>query len=106
MNHKERAERRIKIAEFAAVHGTAKAALEFSVSHQLVTQCLKSHGMRGNDRLTVKVSSFEILRKLLDGQSGSEIAREHNVSRQFVDIVKRRAQAAGFSFTKHVVIDN
>lgn len=43
-----------------------------------------------------RLSSFQILKKLLDGQSGASIASDFNVSRQRVDQIASKARSAGF----------
>lgn len=47
-----------------------------------------------------QVPTFKILKALLDGQRQSAIAREFNVSRQWVSLIKIKAMDAGFDLKK------
>jgi transcriptional regulator len=46
------------------------------------------------------VATFKILKALLDGQKQSDIARDFNVSRQWISAIKRKAIDAGFDLRK------
>jgi len=42
------------------------------------------------------VRTFTILKALLDGDTPADIARKYDVSRQWVNVIKRKAIQAGF----------
>ena len=52
--------------------------------------------MSRNDGST---ATFKILKALLDGERPSDIARRFEVSRQWIDTVKRKGIEAGFPLT-------
>lgn len=99
MSHEERAMRRKKIAEYASEHGSSSAATEFGVSLGTVRGALQESGVRKTQgHQNASVSSYYILRLLLDGVSRTEIAAKQKITKQRVSHIKMAAQSAGFEF--------
>lgn len=95
-SRKEQAARRKKMAKFAKKHGVDVAAQEFGVSIGTVYLACREYDTKPVRKPQVAESTLVIVRKLLDGERQSDIARDLGVSRQYVSQVKRRAIAAGF----------
>ena len=95
MTHKEARARRARIAKLGETMGTLEIAEKLGVSRAYVYQTLAREGIpskKPNGR------AFCILRRLLDGDRGIDIASEYGISRQRVNQVKVEAEKAGFTF--------
>jgi len=103
ISHAERREQRKAAAELCKTKPISEVCVETGLSDSVVRLACKEfcvefvkeprkapHGL--------KISSFRILKLLLDGKRQVDIAREFNVSRQFVEQVRDRGVAAGFVF--------
>lgn len=95
----ERSELKKQIAEYASIHGVHKSAKRFAVSETTVRSSLYQNGLARAESIPMSVSSFVILRMLLDGIQGSEVASQVKVSRQRVSQIKKDAEKAGFKFS-------
>lgn len=100
LTHDERRARRQKMAQYAHKHTCEDAALRFGVHEATVKAALREHNLPCRKRRPPAVSSFVVLRRLLDGATGGTIAEELNITRQRVNIIKQRAKSAGFTFKK------
>lgn len=99
MTHKERFERRRQIAEYARDHGKSKAASHFKVSLGTVVAACREHEIKPQEKgKASRTNTFMVLKRLMDGASLTEIGQEMGVSRQYVLIVKRRAESVGIIF--------
>lgn len=103
LSHKERLERRKKIADL--VKGGAPieyAAKVFGVSTNTVRNSCKNNGVylprKANIHHATKVSSFQMLMELLKGKTLQAIADELGVTRQRVGQIRMAASMAGFAF--------
>jgi len=90
---------RLNIAGYCKQHTANEAAKKYGVPLGAVyAACHKSkvtpQKPLPNSRLSSK--SLEILKLLLDGETGSDVARKHNVTRQWVSAIKTMAIKAGF----------
>lgn len=96
--HEQLKQRRLKIAKFCKSNTASAAAAKFGMSKSLVSKACREHDVRPrmSEDNWAHVSTFEILKRMIDGESGSAIARDCHVSRQSVFCVKKRAIKAGF----------
>lgn len=98
MTQEERRQRRERIAKWAADNGVADASRKFGVSTGIVYESCAEFGltaMRINRNGQGK-KQFQILKRLIDGMNGQEIADQFGVTRQWVNQVKIAAKEAGF----------
>lgn len=100
MTREERQQRNESILEYAKQHGIAEAAKQFDVSYSSAYGVCRTAGVKLPRRVnaTASLSTYGILKKLLDGQRQADIARDFNVSRQRVEQIQRKAEEAGFQF--------
>lgn len=98
--HSEAATLRGYIAMCAKDYGVSAAARQFAVSMQTVRNACREHGVvvdrANNVKKIASATTFVILKKLLDGVSQADLAREFKVSRQRVSEIKCAAVEAGF----------
>lgn len=96
--------RKQEIANYAKEHGVNAAARHYNLAATTIQNYCKVAGFHISqlsrsygDQLKPR-NAFIILKRLLDGDSGSVIASDLGVSRQRVSQVKESAIAAGFRF--------
>ena len=93
-----RREFRRQVAEYAVEHGRVEAVQKFNTSWTAVDRGLQEIGVelceKGANNLSV--SSFKILRRLLDGVKSAEVQEEFHISRQRVSQIRLKAKEAGF----------
>lgn len=100
MTQEEREKRNQGIIEHAQQNDIYSAAREFGVSYSLAYKICRTAGFTPprHHRSAMKLSTFQILKRLLDGERQSAIATKFEISRQRVEQVQRQAEQAGFQF--------
>lgn len=88
-------EERKRIAQRAAEIGAIKASVELDRSLPFVYRCCAQFDVAPLQRYGNK--RFTILKMLLDGKTNRETAEALNVSRQYVDLIRKEARSAGFN---------
>ena len=97
--HEKSRDRRREIALYVAEHGKQAAVEHFQISISTVNvACYENGVISESSPKAAGIRSLQIVKLLLDGLSMSDIARQFNVSRQYVHIMKNRAEKAGFTF--------
>lgn len=102
MTRKQRKDRRKAAAEHAAEHGIASAAEKYGISKQTVLFGANEFKIsipvterKYTQPRIQKTNPFLVLKRLQDGVSQSDIAREMKVSRQRVSQIAEQARKAG-----------
>lgn len=103
ISHADRKKQREVAAELCRTKTLSVVCTETGMSEAIVRCACKEFGvelMKEPKKAPhgLKVNSFRILRMLLNGKRQADIAREFNVSRQFVEQVRDRGVEAGFEF--------
>ncbi len=93
----ERVDRRRRIAEYAVTHDTTETAAHFNVSQGMVRSACKEFGTVPLEGLKGSVGqrTLNILKRLLDGTTQTQVAEDMNISRQRVHAVAVAARAVG-----------
>jgi hypothetical protein len=97
MTHKEVREQREKCVIFLKTHTINEAMIEFNRTYTWVYRLVTEYGATYVPEKKPEVSTYTILKKLLEGKSGSSIARKYGISRQRVSCIKLDAIAGGFT---------
>lgn len=99
MTHKERKERRERIAEYCKTNSVQSACEHFGVTRYLILNACWENGVPTNgNRKVASASSFRILFRLMSGERGTDIAADTRVSKQRVAQIKKAGERAGFQF--------
>lgn len=103
ISHAERKKQREAAAELCRTKTLSDVCTETKLSEAIVRAACKEFGVEFVKEPKkaphgLKTNSFSILRMLLEGKRQVDIAREFNVSRQFVEQVRDKGVAAGFVF--------
>ena len=104
ITHAERKERRKRIAAMAAAGATWQAiAAEYGVGYATIVNACYENGVPrpatgGTNHSHIAVSSFAILKALLDGNTVRGTFLRFGVSKQRVHQIKSKAIEAGFQF--------
>lgn len=98
ITHEQRRLRRKEIAQWASDNGVADASKKFEVSTGIVYESCAEFGLTALrvNRSGQGAKQFQILKLLLDGVNGQQIADRFGVTRQWVSQVKMAAIEAGF----------
>ena len=105
ITHAERKARRKLIAEMAEAGMTWKEISEkMGVGYASIRLACLEHGIAPpakdvSRRCYTSVSSFAILKMLLDGKTARETFIKFGISKQRVHQIKQKAKDAGFTFT-------
>jgi len=103
ISHAERKKQREVAAELCRTKTLSEVCDQTGLSEQSVRSACKEFGveLKAEPKKApygLGTNSFRILRMLLDGKRQVDIAREFNVSRQFVEQVRDKGLKAGFVF--------
>lgn len=78
--------------------GRHRIAAHLDKSLNWVDQVAVEYGLNGKTR--TKITTFEVLYKLLNGMTVKSLSEEYKVSDQYVSEIKSRAVKAGFKFSE------
>ncbi len=103
ISHAERKKQREAAAELCRTKTLSEVCAETGMSDASVRSACKEFGVELKKEPKkaphgLGTNSFGILKLLLDGKRQVDIAREFNVSRQFVEQVRDKGLKAGFEF--------
>lgn len=101
INHKQRKQMRETAANMCRSMTIEEVAKELKVSEANVRMACHEFGVSPIKRKppgNLGSKSFRIVKLMLDGMTQSDIGRELNVSRQYVEQVRDKAREAGFVF--------
>jgi predicted DNA-binding protein (UPF0251 family) len=101
ITHAERKENRRVAAELCKTKPIGEVCKETKMCESKVRMACKEFEVtviKDAVPASLGVRSFRIIKRLLDGVSQSDIGRELNVSRQYVEQVRDKAVKAGFVF--------
>lgn len=96
MNHAAAAQRRQQLIDSSREIGIKATAARFGVSLTTVYTALRRGQTRVSSHPKIPATAFDVLRRLLQGRTNAEIARELGLSRQRISQITQRAREAGF----------
>lgn len=96
----ERTRRKQEIVEYAEENGIAETCRHFQASYTTVYgYCCEAKVKPPSGRKSsLGANAFQILKRILDGSSISQAAKDLGVTRQRAWQIKQKAEAAGFVF--------
>lgn len=90
ITHKQRAERRRKIAEYAKTHTYEATKQKFKVSKHTVYDSCRMLGVVKPDGRANAPSTYKVVAAMILGEKQVEVARRLGVSRQFVNQCRKK----------------